>query len=204
MKKILLHFFCLIIFANLNAQQTFTVNKGSGNSFNPSTLNVSVGDIVHFNLSSPHDVTQVSQTTWDANGTTPLSEGFVFPSGSGDYTATTPGTIYYVCTIHVASDGMKGTITVSAVTGINDIQNNAGGSLYPNPASDFITFKTKASSTVHEIRIIDITGKTVKILQKPEISDYQVRIDIANLNKGIYFILVKSDNGLESAKFMKA
>jgi plastocyanin len=204
MKKILLNFFCLIIFANLNAQQTFTVNKGSGNSFSPSTLNVSVGDIVHFNLSSPHDVTQVSQTTWDADGTTPLPGGFVFPSGSGNFTATTPGTIYYVCTIHVASDEMKGTITVSAVTGINDIHNNTGAKLYPNPASDFITFKSKASSAVHEIRIVDITGKTVKILQKPEISDYQVRIEIASLNKGIYFILVKSDDGIEFAKFMKA
>jgi len=205
MKKILLQFLFLTILANLNAQQTFTVNMGSdGFSFDPAQLTVNQGDIVHFNLPAPHNVTQVSQTTWNANQTTPLPGGFLFPNGSGDYTANTPGTIYYVCTIHVASDGMKGTITVNVVTGINDIHYSGAGKLYPNPATDYITYQIKGTSVVHEIKIVDITGKTVKILQKPEVSDYQVIIDIANLNKGIYFILVKSDDGIESGKFLKA
>jgi plastocyanin len=204
MKRILLFFVCVLILTNLKAQLTYTVNKGVGNSFNPTTLNVNVGDIVHFNLTAPHDVTQVSQATWNANGITPLAGGFSFPSGSGDYTATTPGTIYYVCTQHVASDGMKGTITVNAITAINDIQKNSGGKIFPNPAKDFITYQTKGNSTINEIRILDISGKTLKIIQKPEISDDQIKIDIGNLNQGIYFILVRSENGIESAKFLKS
>jgi plastocyanin len=193
-----------LILINLSAQTTFTVNKGVGNAFNPAQVIVNPGDIVHFNLTSPHDVTQVSLATWNANGTTPLAGGFVFATGSGDYTATTPGIIYYVCTQHVATDGMKGTIVVNAITAINDIQNNSGGMVFPNPATNYITYQSKVKSAVDEIRIIDFTGKTVKILQRPDVSDSQIRIDIGNLDRGIYFIIVKSENGIESGKFLKS
>jgi plastocyanin len=204
MKRILLLFLSFLILMNLSAQTTFTVNKGVGNSFNPSEVIVNPGDVVHFNLTSPHDVTQVSLATWNANGTTPLAGGFVFASGSGDYTAATPGIIYYVCTQHVATDGMKGTIVVNAITGINDIQNNSGGMVFPNPATNFITYQSKGTSAINEIRIIDFTGKTVKILQKPDVSEYQIKIDIGNLDRGIYFIIVKSGDGIESGKFLKS
>jgi plastocyanin len=204
MKIILFFFLSILILTNLKAQQTFTVNQGVGDSFDPTTITVNVGDIVHFNLSAPHFELQVSLATWNANGITPLPGGFSFPTGSGDYTTTTPGTIYYVCTQHVAEHGMKGTIVVNSITGINDIRKDARVKVFPNPAKDFITYQTIGNSTINEIRILDISGKTVKIIQKPEISDDQIKIDIGNLNQGIYFILVKSENGIESAKFLKS
>lgn len=204
MKKILLLFLSFLILINLSAQTTFTVNKGVGNSFNPAQVIVNPGDIVHFNLTAPHAILQVSLATWNANDVTPLPGGFSFPSGSGDYTATTPGIIYYVCTQHVATDGMKGTIVVNAITAINDIQNNSGGMVFPNPATNYITYQFKGKSSVNEIRIIDFTGKTVKIFQKPDVSEYQIKIDIGNLDRGIYFIIVKSEDGIESGKFLKS
>ncbi len=98
---------------------------------------------------------------------------------------------------------MKGTIVVNAITGLNDIKQENEGKVFPNPARDFITYQTVNSSTVHEIRILDITGKAIKVLQNPDISNDQVTIDIGNLNKGIYFLLVKSENGIVSKKFLK-
>ena len=203
MKKILLLFPGFIMLMSLNAQQTFIINQGIGDTFNPADVTVNQGDIVHFNLAPPHTVAQVSLATWNANDNTPLPGGFSFPSGSGDYTATTPGTIYYVCTVH-ASLGMKGTIVVNAITGINDIKKNAGGKVFPNPATEFITYQTKGTSIVHEVRILDFTGKTIEILQNPSVSDDQVKIDIGNLNRGIYFIIVRSEDGIESGKFLKS
>jgi plastocyanin len=204
MKKLLFLFLSvLVMLTELNAQVTYTINQGAGDTFNPSQLTINVGDIVHFNLSAPHQIGQVSQATWDANGNTLLSGGFSFPSGSGNYTATTPGTIYYVCTVH-ADLGMKGTIVVNAITGINEIRKNSGGKVFPDPATDIITYQTRSNSSVNEIRIFDITGKAVIIIQKPAISDNQVRIHIDKLNKGIYFILVRSENGIESGKFLKS
>ncbi|HEX7493688.1 MAG TPA: T9SS type A sorting domain-containing protein [Bacteroidales bacterium] len=203
MKKLLFLFLSVLVFSGLNAQQTYIINQGVGFTFDPSNISVNQGDIIHFNLSAPHQPGQVSQATWNANGNTLLPGGFSFPSGSGDYTTTTPGTIYYVCTVH-ADLGMKGTIVVNAVTGINDIQKNSGGKVFPNPATEFITYQTKETSTVHEVRILDFSGKTIKILQNPLVTDDQVKIDIGNLNKGLYFIIVRSDDGIESVKFLKS
>jgi plastocyanin len=203
MKKPVFLFAGILLIINLDAQQTFNVNQGVGDTFDPVQLTVTVGDIVQFNLAPPHNVTQVSMDTWNANGTTPLPGGFLFASGSGAYTTTTVGTIYYVCTVHV-SFGMKGTIIVNAVTGINDIHKLNGGVVYPNPSTDFITYSCKGNYNIQEVRIMDITGKTVKILQNPETRAYQVKIDISSLDKGMYFILVKSAGGFESGKFLKA
>lgn len=198
-----LFFAALLLVTIVNAQQTFTVNQGVGNSFSPSSLTVNQGDVVHFSLSSQHDITQVSLDTWNANGTTPLAGGFVFSSGSGDYTATTPGVIYYVCVVHVQSDGMKGTITVNAITGINDVQNSSEARVYPNPARDIITYRASGSSPVSELRILDLNGKPVKILTKPDISDNKINIDITSLSSGIYFLVAYSANGIESEKILK-
>jgi plastocyanin len=203
MKKSIILFAGLILLVNLNAQQTFTINQGTGDTFDPVTLSVNQGDIIHFNLTPPHDVVQVSLATWNANGSTPLAGGFVFPTGSGNYTTTTPGVIYYVCSAHI-SLGMKGSITVNAITAINDIHNNSGTNLFPDPATDIINYQRKDKTEIQEIRIIDLAGKAVKILLKPEISDNYIKIDIQDLGKGIYFIIVKSGTGIESLKFLKS
>jgi plastocyanin len=203
MKNLIVFFLSIIIVNGLNAQTTYTI-IGVGDSFSPATVTVNQNDIVRFNLNSTHDVEEVSKATWDVNGTTVLSGGFSFPSGSGDYTASTPGTHYYVCVNHVASHGMKGTIIVNAITAVNETQVENGVNVYPNPAGDFIIYKAGSNSTVHEIRILDLTGKMLLILNEPGFSENQIRIDIANLNKGIYFIMVKSEKGIVSKKFLKA
>jgi plastocyanin len=203
MKKLMLFILSIVMVSVLNAQTVFNINE-SGFTFVPSDVTVNQGDIVRFNGTSFHPVREVSQATWNANGRTQLAGGFSFPSGTGDYTAGTPGTHYYVCTAHVVSFGMKGTITVNAITGLNDIQDNNGGKVFPNPATDFIIYQTGRNSSINEIRILDMYGKAVIILQEPVFSNEQVRIDIENLNKGIYFILVKSDDGTVSKKFLKS
>lgn len=113
MKKII----AFLIFGILCCQAlaiTWTVTS-SGNNFSPATLTISVGDNVNFNIASIHDVLEVSQTTWNSNGTTPLPGGFSTPNGGGMISASSLGigTHYYVCTPH-ASQGMKGRIIVQA------------------------------------------------------------------------------------------
>lgn len=90
---------------------TVTVTN-SGFSFNPSLVTISSGDSVKFQLASIHDALEVSQATWNANGTAALAGGFSVPFGGGTITLTTAGTHYYVCTNH-ASSGMKGRIVVN-------------------------------------------------------------------------------------------
>jgi large repetitive protein len=93
---------------------TITVNN-SGNSFVPFSVTITVGDAVNFVLSSNHDAREVSQATWNSNGSTPLSGGFQTAFGGGLVSAAQLpiGTHYYVCTPHV-SFGMKGIIVVQS------------------------------------------------------------------------------------------
>jgi plastocyanin len=203
MKKLLITLLTVSVVINLNAQQIFVISH-IGVAFNPANVIVNQGDIVRFTSGTVHPVLEVSQSTWNSDGTTALPGGFSFPSGTGDYTTVTTGVHYFVCTAHVAAFGMKGTITVNMITGINDIQAENEGKVFPNPAQDFIIYQANRNSIVQEIRILDITSRSVVILQKPYISNDQVRIDIGNLNKGIYFMIVKSETGIISRKFIKS
>lgn len=109
--SLLLGFSCFKITAT-----TWTINN-SGNSFSPPTLTINVGDAVNFDISTVHNAKEVSQDTWNANGTTALTGGFLTNFGGGLVPAASLGlgTHYYVCDPH-ASAGMKGRIIVQNCT----------------------------------------------------------------------------------------
>lgn len=201
MKKLLVLLSCFLFPIIIYGQQIYIVTN-IGTTFSPSDLNVNQGDIVRFNLSANHPVLEVSQATWNANGITPLQGGFSFPAGVGDYTAGTAGTHYFVCTAHV-SLGMKGRIVVSLQTDIDDTEVKID-KIYPNPAEKYIIYQSSKELLIKEIRILDIIGNTVKIITKPEFTDGEIRIDVEDLNKGIYIIRVKSDKESVTKKFMKS
>jgi len=116
-----IHYFVCQAHASMGMKGTITVAGSlwtiSANNtqlvFNPSNITITVGDYVQFVLGSIHNAVEVSQATWNANGTTALSGGFSVPFGGGMVTpANLPaGTHYFVCQAH-ASMGMKGIITV--------------------------------------------------------------------------------------------
>jgi plastocyanin len=115
MKKIKLFLFFLISGSHLTHSTTWNIGI-SGFAFNPASITITIGDEVNFMINnSTHNAVEVSQATYNANGTSALAGGFSFPVGSGGLVPQaklTLGTHYYVCTPHVASFSMKGTITV--------------------------------------------------------------------------------------------
>ncbi|MBI1781471.1 MAG: hypothetical protein HYR66_08885 [Sphingobacteriales bacterium] len=137
MKKILLAF--LIISSILPDSHAATVNINIvGFSFSPNNITVNVGDVININTNINHPTTQVSQATWDANGTTAIS-GALFMSQTTTITFTiTAGmagtNIYYVCENHVLSSGMKGQIVVNLATGLEEnAKSEFNFTIYPNP-----------------------------------------------------------------------
>ncbi|MSP91962.1 MAG: hypothetical protein EXR79_09225 [Myxococcales bacterium] len=86
--------------------------KTAGNAFVPAHVVIPAGGSVEFTTPAQHDVVEVSNSTWDANGKTALISGFKVGFGA---TKVVPfkssGVYYYVCEPHAAS-GMKGKITV--------------------------------------------------------------------------------------------
>jgi len=111
MRKLFLSILLLVMCATSNQAATHTINS-AGLTFSPSTLNITLGDTVVFAIAGIHTALEISEATWNVNGTTPLGGGFALPLGGGTVILTTVGTHWYICQPHGAS-GMKGTITVN-------------------------------------------------------------------------------------------
>lgn len=185
MKKILL--FSLVISA-LSASATIhdvEVGGVGGSSINPpyyapQTLTIMSGDVVRWTwVGSNHNVTSTSGPESFSSGT--QSSGFVF-----EFTFTAPGVYEYECTVGSHSNTQFGSITVNGV-GItnNNPKPNLNFDVYPNPATDFIVINREQSS-IANIRILDLTGRLLR--EELNESSAVVRMDIADLTDGIYFV----------------
>jgi len=141
MKKIYLSFLLFLIAFAVKAT-SYTVSI-VGSSYSPSTLTVTVGDVVTIQASGAHPLVEVDQTTWNANGNTPKAGGFGTQTSNYTFTITNTNTIYYVCSNHVGS-GMKGQITVSTATVIKELNSVANLSVYPNPVKEKLNIKFNA------------------------------------------------------------
>jgi len=184
MKKILLSFLLLTICtAGFCAKWTVT---NSGLTFSPATITITVGDSVFFSIASMHNAVEVSQATWDANGTTPLP-GFSVPFGGGLVLPSqlTAVTHYYVCTAH-ASSGMKGTIIVQNSASIANIQVKPSFSVYPNPSNGKIRFSfcNIHSSGSCSLKVYDISGERI---YETKVTEATYDIDLSKLSNGVYF-----------------
>ena len=79
------------------------------------------------------------------------------------------------------------TFTYSGPTSISEIIKDPDYTIYPNPASNLITIKSKNSSAGSSYSITDQTGKMVlsgKLLEET------TPVDITILNNGIYFLKI--------------
>lgn len=154
-KQILMLGLLLSVMSSLATTHTVFVGQ-SGLTFSPNTLNVVVGDVVHFEwVSGSHTTTSVSipvgAATWD-NGITSTSTSY-------DYTVTVAGTYNYKCNPHGGS-GMTGTFTATT-TGVTNkhVEIKNSSVISPNPAVDQSVLKFNSSSSFKAtVRIYDITG----------------------------------------------
>jgi hypothetical protein len=82
---------------------------------------------------------------------------------------------------------------------ISGIDENSVGStrIFPNPASDFVYIYAEAE--VQAIRIFNQSGQLVKTT-KP--SAFNQKVDISDINTGLYILQIETINGLISKKLM--
>ncbi len=183
--KTILSLMLLVLSTSSLFSTTWTIGN-SGNTFSPSTITILPGDDVTFNLESVHNAVEVSQTTWNANGTAALAGGFQTAVGGGPLQASQlgVGTHYYVCTPH-ASLGMKGTIIVQNATGIEDNKLPAGISIYPNPSLISLTLKANDDEIGSGFYIADLSGRRVA---SGKIENNITIVDISYLARGTYLV----------------
>ncbi|MFA4852315.1 MAG: SBBP repeat-containing protein [Bacteroidales bacterium] len=86
---------------------------------------------------------------------------------------------------------------LSASTGINELSNLLNISIFPNPAIDNLTIKVPQKAT---IEILNIEGQIMKSISAGE---NHTTIDISGFASGMYFVEVKTDEGIVVKKFVK-
>jgi hypothetical protein len=85
------------------------------------------------------------------------------------------------------------TTKFTAPLGVNE-QEWVAFVMYPNPASNTLTFEANTNGTALEaIRIYDVLGKTM--LSSQHINAVEYNMDIASLPQGVYFVEIESVNG---------
>jgi plastocyanin len=197
MKKILLFAIIMALTVGVGFAAKYTITN-VGFTFSPDTLIIEAGEDVEFSLGLDHNAVEVTQETWDADGNTPKSGGFSVPFGGDEVVFPNAGTYYYVCEPH-ASAGMKGVIIVSEATAISTVSNDISTfNVFPNPASDFITFSyTLDSRAIVKILLINSAGVEVANILKGTLDPGQYK-NTYSLNKdlapGIYYVSFVSGN----------
>jgi len=70
---------------------------------------------------------------------------------------------------------------------------------YPNPVGDVLNIQ--ASSQIKSIEIVDISGR--KVVEFNDVSASMKSFSVSNLDKGIYFVSVKTNEGVNTLKISK-
>ena len=185
MKKIFI-FLTFALFSKI-ALSTIVPVVNAGFTFSPASITVNVGDTISFSLASAHNIVEVSQATYLANGNTLLAGGFSTPFGGGLVmtNALTTGTHWYVCQPH-ASIGMKGKIIVQSTAGIAENLLQTSFSVYPNPATSKVNI-----NFYHVVRgTLQLVNAFGEVLEDTLLNASGFTLDLGDKPKGVYFIIV--------------
>jgi len=196
MKKLYLLAISIVALQAIAPAQTSHIITTSGFTFVPATVSANVGDTIIFNVDfSMHPIQQVSSTTWAADQSTALTGGFSNSAGSTySVVMTQPGTVYYVCKMHVALYGMKGQIQVAGSNGVDNLV--SGPSLaFPNPADQLLSF-TPPSSGNFSYTITNMSGQVVKKDTKYATPQSIITIDVSAIVEGNYVFSLSGATGV--------
>lgn len=88
-------------------------------------------------------------------------------------------------------------ISITANTGVNDIENSA--SIYPNPANNILNIN--ATSNINSVEVFNMMGQKVAAY---DANDTYTQINTSNLINGMYLIRINTENGVINQKFTVA
>ena len=77
---------------------------------------------------------------------------------------------------------------------------SASLNVYPNPASDRLFIETETE--IREVYVLDMYGRTQN-LYASELQGFRASVDVSELNSGVYFVKVVTDNGEVVRRFIK-
>jgi hypothetical protein len=94
-------------------------------------------------------------------------------------------------------------------TGLVDVEGNNGILIYPNPTSGQLTIDY-GQLTIENVEIFDMLGKSVgnvetRLITSPQSETGQsgIALNISHLPSGVYFVKIKTENGIAVRKVVK-
>lgn len=113
----------------------------------------------------------------------------------------------YTCTITDAN-GCTSEVNVTILDGVASLANNNTGigviSLFPNPAAEEITLSfdlTKTSDVT--IEVVSTTGQVLLVLNDVDVLNTNYVLNVSEWSTGVYFVKVKTTDGINSIRFVK-
>lgn len=73
-------------------------------------------------------------------------------------------------------------------------------SVYPNPVKDMLNISNSIGAEINSVTVSDINGRTVK---QVAVNGVESQINIADLNAGVYFVNINSNQGSLTKKVVK-
>jgi hypothetical protein len=95
---------------------------------------------------------------------------------------------------------IKTQLTTTALANETFLENQF--SIYPNPNKGSFTIEFKELANSFSVEVYDVTGKTIFENNYDQSANPSQMINLDNVNRGIYFINVKSDKGLVTKKLV--
>ena len=74
-------------------------------------------------------------------------------------------------------------------------------SMYPNPVANELNIVAKTNNTINAINIVDMNGRTVKNTNDAGMNNTSV--NVSDLNSGVYFVTIETNEGTGTSKFIK-
>lgn len=95
------------------------------------------------------------------------------------------------CSITKSLSSIRSNIVSNNNVGLSDIENNTLARLYPNPASNKTILEVQGLTDQADVLILDLQGREIK-RDKIGKGSSILEIDLKNLEKGIYNVLIKN------------
>lgn len=142
-------------------------------------------------------------------GIAPIFSEYLWNTGFTGPTLTVYGSTYgpgqhQFWLTAIATNGCNYTDTINVSfynnSGIEQNNNNSGITVFPNPASDFITISSE-DTLINGVEIYNVSGKLV--YKEMNNNNIELSINVSNFAKGLYLIkIVNADNDLVIRKIL--
>jgi len=175
--------------------KTYTVTVSNG--FCSTTDSVTVA------IAIPPSATVIYQVGDDLYSTTSTGNQWYFNNvaiggaTSPIYTTFTSGTFYSIITDTLGCASDTSNVLYVVTTGLPNISDNENINIYPNPATETITFEFPQKAT---LEIFNMQGKLIRTIVT---ESNKTSIDISTFPCGMYFVKGITEQGIAIRKFIK-